>query len=503
MLRFSPRPNNANLIKWREWSPKAFDEAKARKAPVMLLVSAFWCGVCQRMDETSFSNDAIITLINGYFIPIRVEDAQRPDIDIRYNQNGWPTVVFMTPSGGHLLSVNYLPPEQLADVLVQVHQAYNEQRDHIKENMPQSRSQAILKQPNESTRQEPGESVLHEVSAILMALADNIHGGYGSDSKFPDVEANEFLLQQYESTKDPDLLGHVTLTLDKMWTTKIRDEGIGGFFRYSSKPDWNEPHKEKLLQDQAGLLSNYLHTFTLTNNTIYKQRAEEIISYLDKRLSDNYTGAFYGCQDLVRGKPPEGLETDYDIPGWFSIIDECIYTDANSKTVGAYLEAWRILGRQDCLDRALRTLEFLWAYCHDPVLGTYHYFDDTSHVPGLLKDQVSLGDALLKAYDATKELQYIGRSEEIARDILNSYVNPSGGFYDIKNEGEANLQFKITPLSENSATGAFLAHLGSLSNDPEFTRKSLWALQPFTSSFRNYGVSSAGYGLALSNYLSL
>ena len=97
----------------------------------MLYLGAFWCGFCQSMDETTFSTDEIITLLNAYFVPVRIENAQRPDIDVRYNQNGWPTIVFMTPQGGHLASVNYLPPDDFAGVLVRVHQVYQEQKDAL------------------------------------------------------------------------------------------------------------------------------------------------------------------------------------------------------------------------------------------------------------------------------------------------------------------------------------------------------------------------------------
>ena len=90
MFRFSPRPNRAHLIRWREWGPEPFQEAEAQNKPVMMCLCAFWCGVCQRMDETAFSDEEVIALVNAYFVPVRVEDAQRPDVDVRYNQGGGP-----------------------------------------------------------------------------------------------------------------------------------------------------------------------------------------------------------------------------------------------------------------------------------------------------------------------------------------------------------------------------------------------------------------------------
>ena len=126
MFRFSPNPNSAHRIHWREWGADAFEYAREQQKPVMLYLGAFWCGICQRMDETTFSNTEIIALLNAYFVPVRVEDAQRPDIDVRYNRNGWPTIVFMSAGGDYLAAVNYLAPGDFSDVLVRVHVGYQD-----------------------------------------------------------------------------------------------------------------------------------------------------------------------------------------------------------------------------------------------------------------------------------------------------------------------------------------------------------------------------------------
>ena len=99
MFRFSVRPNRAHLVNWREWGEDAFEEARQQNKLVVLYIAAFWCGFCQRMDETALSDDETIALLNAFFVPIRVEESQRPDVDLRYNQNGWPTISFLTPDG--------------------------------------------------------------------------------------------------------------------------------------------------------------------------------------------------------------------------------------------------------------------------------------------------------------------------------------------------------------------------------------------------------------------
>ena len=85
---------------------------------VVLFITAFWCGFCQRMDETALSDDEAIALLNAFFVPIRIEESQRPDVDLRYNENGWPTISFLTPDGGLLFSVNYMDTDPFVDLLV-------------------------------------------------------------------------------------------------------------------------------------------------------------------------------------------------------------------------------------------------------------------------------------------------------------------------------------------------------------------------------------------------
>ena len=131
MFRFSVRPNRAHLVNWREWGPEGFREAQQQGKLVVLFITAFWCGFCQRMDENALSDDEVITLLNGFFVPIRVEESQRPDVDLRYNQNGWPTIVFLTSEGGHLLTVNHMDLDSFANMLAKMANLYQEDKEAL------------------------------------------------------------------------------------------------------------------------------------------------------------------------------------------------------------------------------------------------------------------------------------------------------------------------------------------------------------------------------------
>ena len=131
MFRFSVRPNRAHLIDWREWGEDAFEEARQQDKLVVLFITAFWCGFCQRMDENALSDDETIALLNAFFIPIRVEESQRPDVDLRYNQNGWPSIAILTADGGHLFTVNYMGTDPFVDLLVRTVTQFQSDKDTL------------------------------------------------------------------------------------------------------------------------------------------------------------------------------------------------------------------------------------------------------------------------------------------------------------------------------------------------------------------------------------
>src|ERR687891_2458083 len=142
MFRFSPRTNRAHPITWWEWGEEAFQAAQQQDKPLVVFLTTFWCGYCQRMDETSLSNDEVIALLNAFFIPIRVEESQRPDVDLRYNQNGWPTIAFLTPAGEPLLSVNYTAPEPFITLLVRLIDVYQHEQTTLLASAAQQRTAA-------------------------------------------------------------------------------------------------------------------------------------------------------------------------------------------------------------------------------------------------------------------------------------------------------------------------------------------------------------------------
>ena len=492
MMRFSPRANCSQLINWHEWGEEAFAKARRQDKPVMLFLGAFWCGFCQRMDEDAFSAKDNLALLNAYFIAVRVENAERPDVDIRYNQNGWPTIAFMTAEGMLLATTNYLASEPFSDLLVRVYSAYQQKKEELRS----LSREAAVEQTRRTAADAISFSALEEITQKIMELADPIYGGYGSGQKFIYSDANDFLLSRFERTQEYRYLNHVCLTLDRMRESPIHDHEADGYFRTSSGADWSDPHREKLLSEQAGLLTNCLRLYEITHKPVYAEMTEGIIGYLESRLCDARSGAFYGCEDFLRENTGSAGEKEF-----FSVVDHHIYTDANAQLIIGYLEAAVLLEKPQLRDRALQALDFLWHHCRQPEQGMFHYFDDAAQVPGLLTDQTHAGAALLLAWNETGDKTYLKRAVELGEFIRANLYNPTGGYWDLCVRGPALLRYPVTLLDQNGATASFFLSLGVATNDDRYRDAALWALRAYRGDFSDYGISIAAFGRALNEFL--
>src|SRR6059036_535657 len=141
-FHFSPRPNRASEVNWHAWSPGAFEEARETGKPILLAISAVWCHWCHVMDETTYSTDQVIDLINREYVPVRVDNDVRPDINQRYNMGGWPTTAFLTPQGDILTGATYLPADQMSDALSRVAAYYRDHKPEVVAGVLEGRQRA-------------------------------------------------------------------------------------------------------------------------------------------------------------------------------------------------------------------------------------------------------------------------------------------------------------------------------------------------------------------------
>jgi uncharacterized protein YyaL (SSP411 family) len=340
----------------------------------------------------------------------------------------------------------------------------------------------------------PDESRLVEITEAIMVVADSVHGGYGDGQKFIQPEVNDFLLSRYQGTGNVAYLTHVCLTLDRMRQSRVHDERDGGYFRTSTGPDWEQPHREKLLAEQAGLIGNALLAYRITRRAEYARMAEDIISYVNAKLFDDATGAAYGCEDFLRADA--GTKDEF-----FTIIDRCVYTDANALAASAYMEAAVVLDNVDYRERALRVVEFLCAHCGNPAGGMFHSYGSTAQLGGWLGDQVVFGRALLQAHEASPNMAYLDQAIELANFVVTRFRNPAGGYYDIEACEPGCPGVRLTLIELNGPAALFFLALAKITRNRAWREAAAWALSGFDGDVRSYGIHAAAYGRALAGYL--
>jgi hypothetical protein len=392
------------------------------------------------MDETSYSDQAVIDLINGSFIPVRVDNDQRPDINARYNAGGWPSTVLLSPEGEVLTAHTYLPPEQLRPLLEQISTFFRENREEVRR-----RVEELAHRQQAAAAPAPGEvtpDIVESVVASISQAYDSIYGGLGSEPKFPNPTAWELVLERAHPGHDTRLRQMLTWTLDGMAKGGLFDHHEGGFFRYSTTRDWTVPHFEKMLGDNAALIRLYTHAYQSTGEASYRHTALNAARYVKRTLYAPGQGAFYGSQDA---------DEEYyalDLKGRSArqppSVDRTVYTDVAAASASAFLELYQALGETGYRDAALKALDFLWQRLYRPGEGMAH-FPGSQPVSLLLADQVATAGALLDAYQATGLRHYLDRARELAALLMERLSAPEGGFRDQADTGQGLGRLRYPP----------------------------------------------------------
>jgi len=300
-------------VDWQEWGEAAFEKAVREDKPILLDIGAVWCHWCHVMDRESYENAETAEAINKFFIAVKVDRDERPDVDTRYQaavssisgQGGWPLTAFLTPEGLPYFGGTYFPPEDrhgrpsFRRVLYTMAEAFQKKRDEVNESAGSVMS-AIEHNESFSGRDgNPGPGLVEKLVASALQQFDGHNGGFGSQPKFPHSGAIDLLLDvasragsNVEAAKRAALV-----TLEKMSRGGIYDHLAGGFHRYSVDEHWIVPHFEKMAYDNSELLKNYVHAFQTFVEPESARVAREMIRWMNEWLSDQERGGFYASQD--------------------------------------------------------------------------------------------------------------------------------------------------------------------------------------------------------------
>jgi uncharacterized protein len=448
------------------------------------------------MDETSYSDPVIVSTITKSFVPIRVDTDQRPDVNRRYNLGGWPTTAFLDSEGKIITGGTYIPPNQLRDVLRSVLDFYSSSKGKV-------RSKLERRMPPSPKDGSVSERITKDIATTIAVNFDIDYGGFGFEPKFPHPEALEYALLRFRYHGEKEMLPMIAKTLDRMGSGGMYDHVEQGFFRYSTTRDWSIPHFEKMAEDNAKLLSVYLHAFQVTGKVSYKDRAEGIVNYVQANLSDLEQGGFYGSQDADeeyykldlagrKGRKPPS-------------IDKTLYTNYNALFVSSFLSASVLLGKDALGKFALKTLDRLLSLGESSL--PFHYWKEETGpmANGFLVDFATLINSLVDAYEYSSQESYLKTAIKVAdKCIQDLYDTDHGGFYDIpssaSNLGE--LKTRDKPVDENSLIATAFLRLSWSTGQDRFSRIAGKTIALFKQDYERYGLAASVYALAVDSYLN-
>jgi uncharacterized protein YyaL (SSP411 family) len=529
---------STSKVNWREWSEATFAEAKAQDKPVLLGISAVWCHWCHVMDRGTpgdathtgtYSADDIAGYINQNFIPVRVDNDQRPDINARYNMGGWPTTCFLTPDGDVIYGGTYFAPSQMRGLLQQVLQYWTNRRDELEAQLKERSSDERRVTSDTSKRESFDIRHSHlDIVEILIRNYDKRNGGLGGGQKFPMSDAWELLLAVYAQTGEEQLLEMVSQTLISMGTKGMYDTVAGGFFRYSTTPDWSVPHFEKMLEDHGRLLTVYLHAIQTTRGKAHTQPLAEVLEkvartaleYLTTTLLYDKLGLTYfaGSQDADEEYYLLSKSERAEKPAPF--IDWRLYADWNALMVNVLFLAADALREPRFAALAEKVLTTLVRLClnedgsvtHsvtiDEAAGLQHMLHPAP-LRGQLGDQAALAKACIEqVLRGETEARLYGRNRLEIAGLISAYAirhlsAPEGGFYDSPENPEAlgMLKVRLKPIFDNAAMSDVLLMLAKMDvPNPEsgsYAEMAQQTLAAFVDEVARYREHGSPYALAV------
>ncbi|WP_051560046.1 thioredoxin domain-containing protein [Marinobacterium jannaschii] len=304
----------ANPVLWHPWDEQAFLLAQNSQRPIFLSIGYATCHWCHVMARESFEDPAIASFLNHHFVPVKVDREQLPDVDNYYmiacsllsGQGGWPLSAFLTPEGKPFYAATYWPPQQFIHYLSQIHQLWLNSRDQLEREAEQVIT--TIRELNQPEKASGHASIALTRDAVeqLQESFDNKHGGFSSAPKFPREAALHLLLDWAIRKGDRRCWQQVQNSLDSMVRGALFDHIGGGFHRYTTDRQWQLPHFEKMLFNQAQLSALYLRSWQLSGNRLHRHAAELTLQFVLQQMRRK-DGLFYSAIDA----DSEGSEGRY------------------------------------------------------------------------------------------------------------------------------------------------------------------------------------------------
>ncbi|WP_248896837.1 DUF255 domain-containing protein [Haloplanus halobius] len=451
-------------VEWRPWGDEAFAEARERGAPVLLALTATWCGDCHEMDARTYGEPRIAANLNDGFVPVRVDVDRHPRVRERYNVGGFPSTVFCTPDGERIAGAGFLGPDGMRQVI-----------DRVRERWDASGVEAGRVPRSLAGDHPPDGPVIDRIEEHIAGQIDTAFdakfGGWGDAPKFPLPRTVEFALKRDRAK--------ARQTLDAI-TRGLFDEDDGGFYRYARSRDWSDPDRAKLLADNAALVRAFANAYCYTGEEAYRRPADRTVAYL---VDDLWNGSAFG------GSQGPGDGADGDIG---PRTDLTAFAGANALAVdallvlAAYTDAER---PREYAQRAFATLQS--TLIDDDGTVRHHAADDAPTL--LLADQARTVAAGVRAVQVLGDDDALDDARRVADRTIET-LSDGGAFRDGPTEGTGLLDRPLYPLDGNVEIADALLDLAVLTDESRYRAVAHDAIGAFAGAWDRFGVQVAGYG---------
>jgi len=534
-----------NPVHWYPWGDEAFNKAESENKVVIISIGYSSCHWCHVMETESFEDWAVAEFMNKNFICIKVDREERPDIDSHYmnalqlitGRGGWPMNMFALPDGRPFYGGSYFPRDQWIYVMSQISEKFRTERESLT-----AAADSILKGMADHRIRLPASETsdfsLNELSAALKKVKDQFdtsRGGLRGAPKFPMPVLIRFLLNWSVLRKDDTIREFVFTTLDRMAAGGIFDQIGGGFARYSTDENWKIPHFEKMLYDNAQLITLYSQAFSITGNMRYKQVVYQTMQFIREAMTSP-EGVFYSALDADSQREEgryyvweekELLEIlGEDFPearrlfgigtqglwenGKNILIDtsekECSAEDRkkrerigrnlmevrrrrvppalddkslsswNGLMISACSAAYNAFGDQSALEAALKAAEFITQKMTMEKGLLHAYRKGKSYIDGFMEDYAHMVSAMISLHETTGMNKFLEYAQWWTQKVMDDFFSQEDFLFYTSEVRESRLQ-KDTEVADSvlPSANAEMAHnllrLGALTGQHHFMKK--------------------------------
>ena len=529
---------------WQVWEPAVFDEARRRNVPVLLSIGYAACHWCHVMAHESFEDEEVAALMNAHFVCIKLDREERPDLDDIYmsalsmmgEQGGWPLTMCLDADGAPFWGGTYFPKNPqygrpgFMQILTEISRIWHEEPDKIAKNTG-ALTQSLKARAAADARGAMPADLPARAATTLNAHMDTARGGLQGAPKFPQPFLYDFLWQQAQLTGDTTMRDNVIFALSRMCQGGLYDHIGGGFARYSVDADWLVPHFEKMLYDNALLISLMTRVWRTTRSPIFEARIRETIDWLLREMrldngafaasldadTEGEEGKFYvwskaevsaALGDTAQafcatyGVTESGNFEGHNIPNLLAAgdapqdqfaeartellsirntrtkpgRDDKILADWNAMMIGALTEAALVFDRADWLAAAEAAYAGAMRALTDTAGALTHSARDTRQLSiSLASDYGFMGQAALKLFEATGDAAYLDMAVSFAAKLESNFRDPDkGGYLTNQRDGPDTLLVNQRAVNDNAMPSAnaailgFLTRLAQLSGDGSY-----------------------------------